>query len=64
MGLPSYTPSPWQELHVTVRWAPVSAKLVWVSWLNVAPCHCAVVWHDVHAFVGNAVFVCVGTAAA
>ena len=44
--VPAYTLFLWQLPHATVVCAPVSGNFVAVLWLNVAPCHRVVVWHN------------------
>jgi len=58
VGLPAYTPSPWQALQGVVVCAPVSGNWV-VLWLNVPPVQVVVVWQLVHV-VANPAAACGG----
>jgi len=42
---PAYFPPTWQLAQATAVCLPVNGNFV-VLWLNVAPAHCVVVWHD------------------
>ena len=41
---PVYTPLVWHELHCRPAWPAVNGNVD--GWLNVAPSHVAVVWHE------------------